>query len=223
MTEYSTVGAGTRIFILVLLVIVLALGGLVWFDYLGLIDARERLTPALQAFGIGRRPAAAAGPLVQGDGLIQGEDLIRSDNPEDPFLLDKERLGKQAEALGLRLQELDKRETDLQSREVEVAQMLEQLQEREKALEEREKVFNERIKAFENRRVNLRQNAEYLVGMPPAKAVDILLEMDDIEIIDLFRIAEEQAQTAGELSLVAYWISLMPPERAAALQRKMTR
>ena len=65
---------------------------------------------------------------------------------------------------------------------------------------DREKVFNERVKAFENRRENLRQNAEYLVGMPPEKAVDILLEMEDQDVIDIFRMTEEQAQATGEIS-----------------------
>ena len=84
-------------------------------------------------------------------------------------------------------------------------------------------MFNERVQAFDNRRDNLRQNADYLVGMPPASAVKILLEMEDQYVIDLFRVTEEQARRSGEVSLVAYWLSLMPPERAATLQRKMAR
>jgi flagellar protein FlbB len=100
---------------------------------------------------------------------------------------------------------------------------VEQVEEREKAADEREKVFNERLQAFENRRVNLKQNAAYLVGMSPDKAVKILLAMEDQDVIDLFRVTEEQAAEAGEASMVAYWLSLMPAERAAALERKMAR
>jgi flagellar protein FlbB len=37
------------------------------------------------------------------------------------------------------------------------------------------------------------------------------------------RVTEELAVEAGEASLVAYWLSLMPADRAAALQRKMAR
>lgn len=210
MVEYSAVGAGTRIFVLVLLILVLVLGGLVSFDYLGLVDSRERLAPVLRLFGIGRAGGEA------GDAALSAEEL------EDPFLLEKERLKKQTEALGLQAEELEKRDGEIRNKEQEIAQIMEQLQEKEKALEDREKMFNERVKAFENRRVNLRQNSEYLVGMPPKNAVQILLNMDDLEIIDIFRITEEQARTAGELSLVSYWLSLMPADRAAALQRKMS-
>jgi flagellar protein FlbB len=201
VAEYGGVGAGFRIVILILLVGVLVLGGLVWFDYLGILDARRTLAPVFALFGA-KKPESDA---------------------EDPLLLDKERLSKQMEALAVRAEELASRDQQLQSREQELAQKVEQIQDREKAAEEREKVFNERLQAFENRRVNLRQNAVYLVGMPPDKAVKILLAMEDQDVIDLFRITEEQAAEAGETSLVAYWLSLMPAERAAALERKMAR
>jgi flagellar protein FlbB len=201
VAEYGGVGAGFRIVILILLVGVLALGGLVWFDYLGILDARRTLAPVFALFG-------AKKPIIEA---------------EDPLLLDKERLAKQMEALAVRAEELNSRDQRLQSREQELAQKVEQVQEREKATDEREKLFNERLQAFENRRVNLMQNAAYLVGMPPDKAVKILLAMEDQDVIDLFRITEEQAAEAGETSLVAYWLSLMPAERAAVLERKMAR
>ncbi|MBN1836236.1 MAG: flagellar protein FlbB [Spirochaetales bacterium] len=201
MAEYSPVGAGFRILILILLVIVIGLGGLVWFDYLGVLDARETLAPL---FRLVRRQEAQV-------------------DAEDPLLLEKERLAKQIEALALRSEELAAREQEIESREAELGQKIEQLQSREQALDDREKVFIERVEAFDNRRDNLRQNADYLVGMPPENAVKILLEMEDQQVIDLFRMAEEQAQAAGEMSMVAYWLSLMPADRAAALQRKMAR
>jgi flagellar protein FlbB len=198
---YGGIGAGLRIMLLVLVVVVLVLGGLVWFDYLGLLDARSMIAPVYSLLG-GRRA-----PL----------------DVEDPLLLERERLNKQLEALALRAEELEAAEMEIRGRQEKTAQILEQLEEREKALDEREKVFNERIKAFENRRVNLERNSEYLVGMPPENAVSILLEMEDQDIIDVFRTTEEQARVSGEISLVAYWLSLMPPERAAVIQRKMSR
>ena len=201
MAGYGGIGTGLRIFLLVLVVVVLVLGGLVWFDYLGLLNARSMIAPVYTVLGGRRAPM----------------------DVEDPLLLERERLNKQLEALALRAEELDAADQELRSQEEEMTQILEQLEEREKALDEREKVFNERLKAFENRRVNLQRNAEYMVGMPPENAVDILLEMEDQDIIDVFRMTEEQARASGEISLVAYWLSLMPPDRAAVIQRKMSR
>ncbi len=201
MAEYSGIGTGFRIIILLLLLSILVLGGLIWFDYLGLIDARQSLALVYRLFG-----------------AEEGEVDV-----EDPFLLERERLNKQLDALALRAEDLETNSLELTSKEEELNQMIEQIEERQVALDDREKLFNERVTIYENRRDNLKQNAAYLVGMPPENAVNILLEMDDQDVIDILRMTEEQAVAASEASLVSYWLSLMPSARAAALQRKMAR
>ncbi len=203
MAEFSEVRPGGRIFILFLLLIVLTLGGLIWFDYLGIIDVKSLLSPVYRALGVQKRSAVASA--------------------DDPNLLDKERLAKEADALSLRQQDLDKRDADLTTREKQLDQLGQDLNDKEAALGAREKAFNDRVKAFENRRVNLEQNARYLTSMPPTNARDILLKMDDQDVIDLFRIVDAEAQRTGQDSLVPYWLSIMPADRAAALQRKMAR
>ncbi|MBN1698342.1 MAG: flagellar protein FlbB [Spirochaetales bacterium] len=186
-----------------LLIILLAVGGFIWFDYLGLIDGKDVLAPVLTLFGL--------------HGRTQILDI------EDPYLLERERLKKQLEGLELLEEEFDKRAGEIKEKEAEISQMIVDLEEQEKALVERENSFNERIEAYDKRRRNLELSSDYLVGMQPDKAVKILLEMDDMDIIDIFRITEERAEEAGEVSLVAYWLSLMPRERAAELNRKMAR
>ena len=57
--------------------------------------------------------------------------------------------------------------------------------------------------------------------MRPQAAVDILIAMDDQVVIDVLRKVEEIAKTEGTSSMGSYWLSLMPPERAATIQRKM--
>jgi flagellar protein FlbB len=203
VAEFSEVRPGVRITILLLLLVVLLLGGTIWFDYLGILDAKGILAPLYGLVGMQRRGAAPAA--------------------DDPNLLDRERLAVQADALSLQQQELDARQGTLDTREKELAQLAQDLSDKEGAIGAREKAFNERVKAFENRRVNLVQNAKYLVGMPPANARDILVRMEDQDVIDVFRIVEDEARKAGEESMVAYWLSLMPADRAATLQRKMAR
>ncbi len=203
MAEFSEVRPGARIFILLLLLIVLALGGTIWFDYLGIIDAKSTLAPLYSTLGLQKRSAVASA--------------------DDPNLLDKERLSKQADSIALRQQDLDKRDADLTKKEKDLNQLGQDLNDKEAALAAQQKAFNDQVKAFENRRVNLEQNARYLTSMPPANARDILLKMDDQDVIDLFRIVESQAQRAGQDSLVPYWLSIMPADKAAELQRKMQR
>jgi len=191
-----------RVIVLILLIIVLAIGGLIWFDYLAIIDAKAMLSPLYSFLGLKPRTQQT---------LSDAQTLS----------IDAERLAVRLEELNLRSLELDKREAELQKKEAEIEQKAQELTERQKAQDEREKTFNLTVQQFENRRVNIEQNARYLVGMPPEKAVKILAAMDDQDIIDVFRMTEEIAQKEGKASLVAYWLSLLPPERSAELQRKM--
>ena len=191
-----------RVVVLLLLIIVLAGGGLLWFDFLGVVDAKAYLAPFYRLIGLAPRTQTA---------LPQGEFVS----------LDAERLAVRLEALELRSAELDKRDDDIVKRESEIEQMAQELEERQKAIDEREKSFNVKVEQFENRRVNVEQNARYLTGMPPERAVGIIGAMDDQDAIDVFRMTEEIAQREGKASIVSFWMSLLPSARAAELQRKM--
>ncbi len=191
-----------RAIVLVVLILALAIGGLVWFDFLGVVDAKGMLGPVYRLLGV----------------RVRGPSAIPADSP---VLLEEERFAKRLEALAARSDELDQREAELLRRDAEVGQKAQELEERGKALDDKEKSFNEKVKQYDNKKANVEQNARYLTGMPPAKAVEILKSMDDQAVIDILRAAEEQAKAAGENSIVAYWLSLMPPDRSAAIQRKM--
>jgi flagellar protein FlbB len=201
VAEFSEVRPGVRIFILFLLLIVLTLGGVIWFDYLGIVDARAVISPVYQLLGLGKRSNVASS--------------------DDPNLLDKERLAKQVDSLSLRQQDLDTREAALDKQEKDLNQLGTDLKDRQAALEAQQKALNDAQKAIEDRRVNLEQNAVYLTSMDPAKAIAILANEDDQFVIDTFRIVEAQAKKAGADSVVPYWLSIMPADKAATLQRKM--
>jgi flagellar protein FlbB len=217
MARYSFIGIGTRIFVLILLLVFFVIGGTIWFDYLGLIDAKDILSPVMGIFGLQKRTVI--------------KDI------EDPLLLERERLKKQSEAFDMVEADLNKKESDLSTKEKELSQLASQVEDQQKQLEDKENSFNERQKAIENRKVNLEQTSIYLVGMQPQEAVKILLKMDDSDVIDIFRTTEDIAKKQGETSIVSYWLSLMAttpdaekniwgadqPERAAALNRKMSR
>jgi flagellar protein FlbB len=57
--------------------------------------------------------------------------------------------------------------------------------------------------------------------MPPERAVGILAAMDDQDVIDVLTKTDELAEAGGSASIVPYWLSLMDPQRAAELSRKM--
>jgi flagellar protein FlbB len=201
MAEYSSVGAGARIALLLLLVSVLIVGGLVWFDYLGLIDANRVVAPVLRIVGIKR-----AAP-------VQGA--------EDPFLLEVERIKAREEAIALRTAELDGREKQLQTRQAEVDQMAASLAEQKKSLEDQQKSVSAAQKTYDDKVANLRDLSGKLASMPPAQAEALLQEMKDVDIIDVIRVTDQIAVEAGTTSITSKWLSDMPAKRSALIGQKM--
>lgn len=191
-----------RIILLLVMIAVLIVGGIVWFDYIGLIDAKSTLAPMYKMLGVKTRTAQP----------------IRSDSPA---LLEEERYAKRLESVSSRQEELDQRSSDLDKRESEIGQKSQELDDRSKAIDDQEKSFNDKVKQYDNRKANIDQNAQYLTSMPPSSAVEILKAMDDQSVIDVFRSVEEKAKAAGTASLVSVWLAGMPADRSATLQRKM--
>ena len=55
MKSYARGGFAKNVFLLIL-IIVLIVGGLVWLDFLGIIDFKDQLSPVTSLFGV--RPRA---------------------------------------------------------------------------------------------------------------------------------------------------------------------
>jgi len=194
-----------RAFVLLLLIIILSVGGILWFDYLNVIDAKSVLAPVYRYI-----------PFLPGEGRSQPRTA-----PDEILNLDAERLAIRLEAMELRNMEMDIRQRSLDSQYGEIVQMAQELEARQKALEEWENTLKAQVADAENKDRNVEQNARYLTGMPPQNAVGIIAALDDQDAIDVLRKTEEIARTEGTTSIVSFWFSLMDPARAAELQRKM--
>lgn len=190
--------------VLLMLIIIMALGGLLWFDYLGVIHVKTVFAPVYKL--LGKEPQTSKTSTQSAP--ITGD-------------LDQDRLDKQRESLNLYKEELDKREEDVAQKEKLNEQIAAELTVREKSQEDREKTFNNTIKLYDDKNVNIGQIAANLNGMRPEAAVSILVAMDDQTVIDVLRKVEDIAKEKGASSLGSYWLSLMPADRAAEVQRKM--
>jgi flagellar protein FlbB len=198
---YSRVGAAPRIFGLTLLVLVLALGGALWFDFLGLIDVTSLFSPALRWIGLDPREEA--------------------DVEDSPFLLEDERLAKREEALAILADQMAEREDGLDTREAELQAFAEQLEERETALLDREKSVSQALRRVENERAALVRLSTYLTNMPPADAVSIMVNYPDPLLLNVLLVTDELADEGGQASLVPFWLSQMPADRAAIIGEKL--
>jgi flagellar protein FlbB len=200
--RYSKIGAIPQIILLLLLITGLAFGGLLWFDYLGLVNVRDTLAPVLRLVGF--------------------EERASIETDDDIMLLDRLRLEKLQEAVNLREIQIADESNGLQTVRAELEEEAQRLLERQAEIAEREISLNERLQQYENRRAVLEQNSRDLTSMRPDDAVAILVGYDDQLLIDTLRVTEELAQAAGEVSLVSVWLSRLPSDRAADIQRKMT-
>jgi len=195
-----------RAIVLLLLIIILAVGGIIWFDFLNVIDAKTVLAPVYKYI-----------PFLPGAGRSQPKQEL----DEEYLNLDAERLVIRLEALELREMELDTLQRDLEAEIGKSIQMAQEVEERQKALDEQENSLRAQVRDAEDKNRNVEQNSRYLTGMPPQNAVGIIAALDDQDAIDVIRKTEEIAQAEGTASIVAFWFSLMDPVRAAELQRKM--
>lgn len=200
MARGNTLG---KSFVLLILIIILALAGLMWFDFLGVIHAKTVFSPVYRMLHLQPQTSVSS----------SSSKPLTAD-------LDQDRLDKQREALDIYREELDKREEDVSLIEKQNEQIAQELENREKSLEDREKTFNNAVKQHDDIDRNIEQIAANLEGMQPKSAVSILTELDDQMAIDVLRKVDERAQAAGTSSMVAYWLSLMPADHAARLQRK---
>ena len=191
--------------LLIILILVLVLFGLLWFDYLGIIHAKRAFSPLFKLAGLSPQTSVSAS---------SSKELVEAD-------LDNDRFAKRLEALDIRSQELAKRESEVKEREDANAQIAQELEDKEKTQAERDVTFNNLVEKDDARSGNIEQIVANLNGMPPKSAVGILIEMDDQDVIDVLRRADEIAAASGESSTVAYWLSLMPSDRAAEISRKM--
>jgi len=145
--------------LLLLLIVILVLFGLIWFDYLGVIQGKKFFSPIYRLLKLEPQTTTA---------ISSPEDMQEID-------LDNDRFAKRLESLDARVEELDKREADIKSAEQSNAQLAQELADQRAALEDREKTFNNQIKKYDDRSVNIEQIVANLNGMPPKNAVAILM------------------------------------------------
>jgi len=158
------------------------------------------------------------------DGLLSSFGFSESDPAkiEDPYFLAREEIEKQYQAINLRENDLGQMMETIRSNELLQRDKEDQLISMEKQLKEREVKAAETELEKVRRSERVKEVANQLVNMPPQQAVDRLVQQtDDLLVIDILRAIDALAAAEGKASTVPYFLSLLPPERVAAWQRKM--
>lgn len=203
MSAASTITNLLKVIFLVMLIMVILLGGIYWFDRLGMMDYKNFVGPFekdLPAF------------------MKRGVDVS-----EDPMLLEEEFLNKREDMLLAMAKEIELEKQSLEQRSLELQETEAKLTEEANRLEEEKKVLSEKLREYDNYKENIKKQAEYLTNMPPPAAVERISRLEDLLAIDILRQIDKGAEEEGRVSVVPYFLSLMDPDRAATLQRKMTK
>ncbi|HOF34330.1 MAG TPA: hypothetical protein PK624_10325 [Spirochaetota bacterium] len=186
--------------IFLFLIIVFLLGvGVLWLDYMGLIN----LTKTASMFN-------------------KEEASVLYADDDEPSLMKLEELEKNKEQLKERTEDLDRREALLLEQEKSSNTDKEKIQEMRAGIElERKKLENEKNK-YSGYKKNIGDLAQKIESMPPKEAVAIMINWDDPLIIDVLRQIDQNALDAGGMSVTSYLISLMPKEKASRVMYLMT-
>lgn len=187
---------------LTLLNIFLIISGLIWIDFLGLINIRGALFPLL--------------------GRVPGFQAFSSRRIEDPSLLAREEFKKQELSRKLEWEKLEGLEKKLKEKELKLKEKETALVRLEGQLKQKEGLIDRKYQDKETYQQKILKQAGYFISMKPDEAVKRLDKMDDLLVIDILREIDRQAAGQGKQSVVPYYFTLMDPARSAVIQRKMT-
>lgn len=188
--------------LLLLLIVALVIGGIIWFDFLGVVDKGDSLNFVTKLFGV--------------DETEPVEDVEQS-----IYLLDSVRIIKEREALERRDLELKVREESIILEEAKNKQIKDELNEKEIALNDKEKSLDNALKRYEDEDKNLETTVRYLGSIAPGEAVAIMNNYPVIKVVDSLRKEDELAILDGRASLSSAWLRLMDPARGAQVQSMM--
>lgn len=199
---YSIRGVIIRVIILLVLITILVFLGFFLASRVGFFQLEGTFANVSRSLGLGPTQSAVS---------VTNPQMIEYDRQraEQQRLQTWEASLKQMEAeIAQQQQILDRRTTELDAKE--------------KELLAKEENIRKATQMYENIGGGLRTTAESLTSMPPEKAIEILLNMEDPAVIGVLNMVNSIAKQQNAVSLVPVWLQMMPADRSAAIVRKMS-
>lgn len=202
MAKGSVAGVIGKSILLLLLIVALIIGGVLWFDFLGIIDRGDSLNFLTERIGI-------------------SEQTNVEDSEENIYLLDAVRLVKERETIERREIALKSREEVITLEEAKNKQVLDELIEKESAILDKEKSLTEALSRYDDEQKNLETTVSYLAALPPQTTVDILKNYTTLKVVDTLRKEDEIALRDNRVSNSSTWILFMDAKMAAEVNNMM--
>jgi len=187
-----------KIFYLILLILFIFGFGVLWMDYIGLLDMSSYV-----------------------EGLRGEPGLVTQADDDEPSLMEREEFDKEKQKLLERIEDLDKREALITEREKDLEAQKEKMEETRKGLDLEKKKFTLEKGQYSGYRKNVKILANKMVNMPPKSSVEIMLNWEDPLIIDVLRQIDADAQDAGKASITPFLMKIMSDTKADRASRIM--
>ncbi|MCB1178561.1 MAG: flagellar protein FlbB [Leptospiraceae bacterium] len=192
----GTLTEKVRIFYLLLLILLLLAIGFFIFDYYQLIDADEIF------------PFLAKKPSV-----------VKWDE-ESPTEVEKLEIEKARERISEELEEIEKLKASIQLEREKLSAESDKLEEVKRGIQEKEKELKKLEEEAESRENKLKVIANKVSNMPPGKAVEMLTNWPDQDIIDVFKQMDKDAEDEGRVTITNYLLTLFEPKRRSVIANK---
>jgi len=185
-----------RAFYLVLLILMLLAIGFFMFDYFHIIEADE-IFPFLA-----KKPA-----LVNWD-------------QESPTEVEKLEIEKAKERILEEMNEIEKIRAQLQLEREKLQAESANLEKIKLGIKEKERDMKRQALEAESRQNKLKVLASKIANMPPQKAVELLSNWPDQDIIDVFKQMDKDAEEEGRPTITNYLLTLFNEKRRAVIANK---
>jgi flagellar protein FlbB len=163
-------------------------------------------------------------------GIIRSADIfpfmapknpIRIEDKDYPTEVEKVEFQKWEQKLIEREEALSRREAEIKNRESGSDDQKRELEEARRAIKAEKEKFALAQKEWEDRGKKVKDLAEKVRNMPPAKAQEMMQNWRDFDVIDVMRQMDKDAELEGNPSIVPYLLTLFQPDRRAEITRKM--
>jgi len=187
-------GSSATVVLLLIAIITVLFGGMMWFQYLGIVDAESLI-----------RPLAGRLPYV---GKYFRYPVISSS------LLKEERISKLKQSITMREEALQKRELELEEKDKAVLLREKQIESDRREIEEELKALEANKKRYDETEYKYSMLAKYYSNMKPENSAAIIEAMDDLLVVDILQRMDPQAVSRILMSLSA--------EKAGGIMRRMS-
>lgn len=185
-----------RIFYLILVILFLLAIGFFMFDYFRIIEAEEIF------------PFLAKKPSV-----------VNWDQ-EAPTEIEKLEIEKAKARIVEEMNEIERLRNELQLEREKLQAEAADLERIKQGIKEKERELKQKAKEEESRQNKLKVLASKISNMPPSKAVEMLSNWPDQDIIDVFKQMDKDAEEEGRPTITNYLLTLFNEKRRAVIANK---